>query len=454
MALKLSEKTDVNEYKLVLTVDGGTFDAALNKAYNRNKNKYPIPGFRKGKAPRSYIEKYYGNVFFEDALDDVFPAVYTQALEESGVEAVSSPFDFDLISSGKDGIEFSIKVTSKPEITLEGYKGIEAEKTEPLAVETGDVDHRLSHMQDENARIVDIDDRPVQEGDIANIDFVGYTDGKAFDGGKGDSYDLTIGSGTFIPGFEEQIVGHSVGEHFDVTVQFPEEYVEQLAGKDAVFKVTLNAIKLRELPALDDDFAKDVSEFDTLDELRADIKKQMEEDRQKESDRLFENNVLSKLAELVEGEIPECMYEEEIDRQIKEFQYRLQSQGIELDDYLKHIGADRDALAEQYRDSAETRVKVDLALDKIVQVENIEASAEELDAEYQKIADAYQIDVETVRGMVDEKTVKGDVLKNKAVKLVVAAAVPTAPKTEDEPAAGSEEETSADADAESGTQEA
>ncbi|MBR1812080.1 MAG: trigger factor [Clostridia bacterium] len=449
MALKSCENTGVNEYTLTLTVDGDAFEAAVTKAYNKQKSKINIPGFRKGKAPRSIIERMYGKeVFYEDALDDLFPAVYEEALKESGVDAVSAPFDFDLASAGKDGVEFTVKVASKPEITLGEYKGIEAEKAEPAAVTEEEIDHELGHMQDENSRLVDVDDRAAQNGDTANIDFEGFVDGVAFAGGKGEDYDLVLGSGSFIPGFEDQIVGKNIGESFDVNVTFPEQYAEELAGKDATFKVKLNALKLKELPALDDEFAKDVSEFDTLAALRDDIKAGIEKRRAEAADRQFENNVLSALGDLVDAEIPDAMIQTAIDRNLRDFEYNLNMQGIDMKTYLQYIGMDEAKLREQYADKAEKDVRVDLALEKVAKDEAIEVTAEDLDAEYNKLATAYNMELDDVKKAVSEDAMKEELLARKASELVVKAAVPVAPKQETEEAADAAEDANGAEDAE------
>ncbi len=419
MALKVSEKTGENEYTLTVTVDGATFEAAVNQVYLKQKNKINVPGFRKGKAPRAFIEKLYGTgVFYEDALDDVFPTAYSEALKESGVDAVSAPFDLDIVSIGKDGVELKVKVASKPEIQLGEYKGMEVESEAAAPVTDEDVEHELSHMQEENARMIDVDGRNAQDGDIANIDFEGFTDGVAFDGGKGEDYDLTLGSGTFIPGFEEQIVGHAVGDSFDVNVTFPEQYAENLAGKDAVFKVTLKALKIKELPKLDDDFAKDVSEFDTLDELKANTREKLEKDRAEAADRQLLNHSLEALAKLVEASIPDAMIESAIDRSMREMEYRLQMQGYSLDAYAKLFGGDVSALREQYRPKAQEDVRVDLALEKIAKDENITVSDEDLAAEYAKMADAYSMDVEEVKKAVSEDAVKEELLFRKTAEFV------------------------------------
>ena len=438
MALKVSEKTGENEYTLTVTVDGATFEAAVNKVYLKQKNKINVPGFRKGKAPRHFIEKLYGEgVFYEDALDEVFPAAYSAALEESGVEAVSSPFDLDIVSIGKDGVELKVKVSSKPEIKLGEYKGMEVECEAAAPVTDEDVAHELSHMQEENARMIDVDGRNAENGDIATIDFEGFTDGVAFDGGKGEDYDLTLGSGTFIPGFEEQIVGHAIGESFDVNVTFPEQYTEALAGKEAVFKVTLKGLKIKELPALDDEFAKDVSEFDTMDALKEDTRAKLEKDRAGNADRLLENHALEALAEKVEASIPEAMIESAIDRNLRELEYRLQMQGYSLQAYAEMFGSDVNALRDQYRPRAEVDVKVQLALEKIAADEGIAVSEEEIAAEYEKLAEQYHMEADEIKKAVSEDALKEDILARKTAEFVKSSVkrVDPKPAEEENPAA-------------------
>lgn len=433
MALKASEKTGVNEYTLTITIDGEKFESAVVKVYNKQKNKINVPGFRKGKAPRSYIEKIYGSgVFYEDALDDIFPDIYSEALKETGINAVSAPFDFDVITIGKEGVEFTVKVSSKPEIDLPEYKGIEAEKTEPAPVSDEDIDHELSHMQEENARMIDVDDRAAVNGDIANIDFEGFTGGVAFEGGKGEKYDLTLGSGTFIPGFEEQIIGHNTGDKFDVNVTFPEQYAEELAGKEAVFKIVLNSLKIKELPELDDDFAKDVSEFDTIAELRADIKKNLEDSRAESANRAFEGAVLEKLASIVDAEIPDAMVESAIDKNLREFEYRLNMQGMDLNTYAQYFGGDVSVIRDQYKEKSEKDVRIDLALEKIIENEKIEVSEDEINEELQKVADTYHMDIEEIKKSISADAVKEEIEYRKAVNLVVDSAIAVAPVKEEE----------------------
>ncbi len=423
MSLKSANKTDTNVYTLELSIDADTFAKANDKAFNREKGKIQVPGFRKGKAPKAFIEKYYGEgVFYEDALDIAFPEVYSDAVKESGIEPVDHPFDFDIKSIGKDGVELVCKVTVKPEVELGEYKGLKAEK-ETVAVTDEEVDEALNRKLEENARIIPVEDRVVENGDIVTIDFEGFNDGVAFDGGKAEGYELEIGSGQFIPGFEEQIIGHNIDEEFDVNVTFPEEYGEKsLAGKPAVFKVKLHEIKYKELPKSDDDFAKDVSEFDTIAEYKDDLKKSILDNKQKNADRAFENKILDMVADLVNAEIPDAMVEHAIDDAANEFNYRLQMQGMNLDTYLQYTGMTMEAFRDSYKDKALKDVKIMLALEKIAELEGIEVTEDDLSAEYQKFADAYQMKIEDIKKAVSEDTVKGDIANRKAIDAVVSAA--------------------------------
>ena len=425
--LKSAEKTGTNEYTLVITVSAEDFNAAVNKVYHKQKNSINVPGFRKGKAPRAMIERIYGEgVFYDDAINDCFPAAYDAAVEESGIDPVDQPRDFDLKHVGKDGLEIECKVTVRPEVNVVGYKGIEAEKPD-VEVTDEDVEKDLKAKQEANAREISVEDRAAKEGDIATIDFEGFTDGVAFEGGKGEDYDLELGSGSFIPGFEDQIVGHNVGDAFDVNVTFPEEYAEELAGKDAVFKVTVKGIKEKQLPELDDEFVKDVSEFDTLDELRADIRKTLTEQREKSAKSTFENAVYDKLSELVDGEIPDVMYDKAVDNMLSEFRYNIESQGMPFDKYISAIGMTEDSIRNMYRPRAEKDVKIELALAKIAALEGIEATEEDIAAEYDKMAERYGVKAEDVKAAISEERVIAQIKSNKASDLVLEAAVAAAP---------------------------
>lgn len=449
--LKSANKTETNIYTLEVSVSGEDFNKAILQAYNKQKNKIQLPGFRKGKAPLKMIEKFYGEgVFYEDALDIVYPGVVGDAIKEAGIEPVAAPHDLDVTKIGKDGVEMTMKVTVKPEISIDNYKGIEADKGD-ASVCADDVKKELASMQERNARVVTVDDRKAKKNDIAVIDFEGFVDGVAFDGGKGENYELTLGSGQFIPGFEEQIVGHKTGDEFDVNVTFPTEYTPELAGKEAVFKVVLHEIKMKELPTLDDDFAKDVDdEVDTLAELKKKIKAELSDKKKEEVEKDFESAVLEKVVDLVEGEIPEVMYDNKLEDDVKDYENRLAQQGIPLDTYLQYMGMDRDKFKESMRDNAVKQVKLQLAVEKIAELEKIEATDEEAEAQLKEMADMYQLDVEQVKKWVNIEDVKKDVVGKKTVDFLVAnakAIVAEKPKkTTKKAAAKKEEEKPADAE--------
>lgn len=442
--LKSANKTETNIYTLEVSVSGEDFNKAILQAYNKQKNKIQLPGFRKGKAPLKMIEKFYGEgVFYEDALDIVYPGVVGDAIKEAGIEPVAAPHDLDVTKIGKDGVEMTMKVTVKPEISIENYKGIEADKGD-ASVCADDVKKELASMQERNARVVTVDDRKAKKNDIAVIDFEGFVDGVAFDGGKGENYELTLGSGQFIPGFEEQIIGHKTGDEFDVNVTFPTEYTPELAGKEAVFKVVLHEIKMKELPTLDDDFAKDVDdEVDTLAELKKKIKAELSDKKKEDVEKDFESAVLEKVVDLVEGEIPEVMYDNKLEDDVKDYENRLAQQGIPLDTYLQYMGMDRDKFKESMRDNAVKQVKLQLAVEKIAELEKIEATDEEAEAQLKEMADMYQLDVEQVKKWVNIEDVKKDVVGKKTVDFLVAnakAIVAEKPKKTTKKAAAKKEE--------------
>lgn len=449
--LKSANKTETNIYTLEVSVSGEDFNKAILQAYNKQKNKIQLPGFRKGKAPLKMIEKFYGEgVFYEDALDIVYPGVVGDAIKEAGIEPVAAPHDLDVTKIGKDGVEMTMKVTVKPEISIDNYKGIEADKGD-ASVCADDVKKELASMQERNARVVTVDDRKAKKNDIAVIDFEGFVDGVAFDGGKGENYELTLGSGQFIPGFEEQIIGHKTGDEFDVNVTFPAEYTPELAGKEAVFKVVLHEIKMKELPTLDDDFAKDVDdEVDTLAELKKKIKAELSDKKKEDVEKDFESAVLEKVVDLVEGEIPEVMYDNKLEDDVKDYENRLAQQGIPLDTYLQYMGMDRDKFKESMRDNAVKQVKLQLAVEKIAELEKIEATDEEAEAQLKEMADMYQLDVEQVKKWVNIEDVKKDVVGKKTVDFLVAnakAIVAEKPKkTTKKAVAKKEEEKPADAE--------
>lgn len=424
MSLKQATKVDTNRVELEVEVDAAAFEAAVQKAYRKNIGKIQVPGFRKGKAPRAIVEKMYGTgVFYEDAMNDVYPEALEAAVKESGYEFVEDKIDLDVVTVGKEGLVFKAVITVKPEITVKEYKGLKAEK-KSVSVTAKDVNAELEKLQDRNSRLVTVEDRAAATGDTVTFDFDGYVDDKQFDGGKAENYTLVLGSNQFIPGFEDQMIGKKADEEFDVNVTFPAEYhAEELAGKPAVFKCKMHEIKVKEMPELNDDFAKDASEFDTLDELKADIKSKISEQRKAEAENAFETALAEQLGEAVEGEIPEAMYENRVNDAVRDFAYRLQSQGLALEMYLQYTGMDMDAFRKGFRTQAEKEVKVRLALEYIAKAENIVVSDEDLDAEYAKLADQYQMDVEKVKASVPADELRKDAAVGKAMELVKANAV-------------------------------
>lgn len=424
MALKSSNKIDTNTYEIELTIDSDSFKKACTQAYLKDRKNIQLPGFRKGKATQGMIEKMYGEgVFFEDALDILYPTAVSEAFEEAGLEVVDAPFDLEVpVMSKNDGVEMKMKVTTYPEVKLGDYKGLKVAKLSTEASDE-DVDNELKAMQDRNSRLIVADDREAQNGDTVTIDFEGFVDGVAFDGGKGENYPLELGSGSFIPGFEDQVAGHKIDEEFDVNVTFPTEYAEELAGKDAVFKCKIHEIKAKELPELDDEFAKDVSEFDTLDELKADLKKQISEKKAEDAKRDMENQLLEQICENMEVEIPECMFTKRQDEMVQDYSYRLRSQGLDLDTYLKYLGQDMDSFKETFKDGAEKQVKVAIALRAIIEAENIEASEEDINAEAEKIGAQYGMDAEQVKKVLAADQIADDVKRNKAVDIIVDSAI-------------------------------
>ncbi|HEX3038441.1 MAG TPA: trigger factor [Oscillospiraceae bacterium] len=419
MSLKSSNKVDTNRYQLEIEVDAKTFGDALTNAYKKESKKITIPGFRKGKAPRAYIEKYYGDkVFYEDAINAVYPDALDEAIKAAELEVIDDKIDFDMEDASKEGFTFKATVTTKPEVTIENYKGLSVSK-KPVVVEEKDIDAEIEKVRDRNSRMVTVEDRSAQNGDIAVIDFDGYVDGTAFDGGKAENYSLTLGGGQFIPGFEDQVVGHSTGDEFDVNVTFPAEYqAKELAGKEAVFKIKLHEIKMKELPEVDDDFVKDVSEFDTLEKYKADIKTNLTNAREKEANDDVENQLIDQLIENMKAEIPDAMFQNKINEDIREFGYRLQSQGLDFDTYLKYTGMNKDTIRDSFKPQAERQVRVRLALEKIAQLENIQPTDEEMEAEFAKLAESYKIDVDKVKTFVPKEELAKDLSVEKAIGIV------------------------------------
>ncbi|WP_418442356.1 trigger factor [Candidatus Allofournierella excrementavium] len=418
MNLVKSEKLEKSMHELQFSVDAETFKAAIEKAYKREGKKYNVPGFRKGHAPRAVIEKMYGaDIFHYDAINDLFPEAYEAAVVESGIQPVSRP-EADVVSESlEDGVVLKVTVAVKPEIKVGNYTGLKATK-KVNTVDDADVEAELVRMQNRNGRIITREGK-AENGDTVDMDFEGFVDGVAFEGGKAEHYSLVLGSGSFIPGFEDQLIGHEAGEEFDVNVTFPEEYqAKELAGKPAVFKIKLHEVKTKELPALDDEFAKDVSEYDTLDELKASIRKGMEEQNEKQAALAVENDLVDQVIATIEGDIPEAMYEARMDEAVRDFEYRLAQQGLKLDMYLQYMGQTMESFRASFREQAEKQVKIRLALEAVAAAEQIVASDEELEAELQRVADNYKMELAKVKELVNADEVKKDLAVNKAIDFI------------------------------------
>ena len=390
MSIKIEKTDKKNELKLEFTIEAEKFDEAMKKVYFKSAKYFNIPGFRKGKAPMQIVEKYYGDeIFYEDTFNEVVPSVYEKELKENNIDAVSHPdIDVKQIGKGQDLI-FTAIVQTKPEVKLGKYKGIEIKKVE-YNVSDGDIEHELGHMQEKNARLITVEDREVQKDDITVIDFEGFVDGKAFEGGKAQNHELTIGSNTFIPGFEDQIIGMKQDEEKDIKVKFPDDYFsEDLKGKDAIFKVKLHEIKKRELPKLDDEFAKDVSEFDTLDELKNSIKEKLEEENKKRVKYETEDAAIKAVCDNVELDIPSGMIETEIDNMTREIEQRLAYQGMKLEQYIQMLGKSMEDFRKEYEEQAKVSVKSRLVLEAIIKAEKIEPSQEQIDEKLKQMAEQY-----------------------------------------------------------------
>ena len=417
---------ETNKYELIVSVPANEFEAACEKVFKRKAKQFQVPGFRKGKAPRKTIEKLYGEgIFFEDAVNDLAPAALENAYTESGLEIVVRPEVEVTEVSKENGVTMKATCIVKPDVTVKQYKCLKASK-DVAPVTDEEVNAEIERMRNRNARTITVEDRAAQNGDIVSIDFEGFVDGKAFEGGKAERYSLTLGSGQFIPGFEDQIVGHNTGDEFDVNVTFPEEYqASELAGKPAVFKCKLHEISAKELPALDDEFVKDVSEFDTLDELKADITKKLADSKEQAANTAFENALIDGVIENLEGEIPEEMFDARADEMVQDFEYRLSSQGMNLDTYMQYTGSTRDSLRASFKEQATRQVKVALALEKIVAAEGLTASDEEVEEEVNKLAEQYKaqnITADQIKAAMGEQ-LKNDIAQKKAVELIKSTAV-------------------------------
>ena len=428
MTVKSCEKLEKSRVALTIEASAEEFEAAVNKAYLKMRGKINVPGFRVGKAPRKIIEKMYGEeVFYEEAVNIILPDAYEDAVKEQKLDVVGYP-EVELESCTKDGVVFKCTVAVYPEVKLGQYKGLEAPKAE-VKVAAADVNARLKEMADRNSRLVSVE-RAVKKGDTADIDFEGFDNGVAFDGGKGENFDLEIGSGSFVPGFEEQLIGMKAGEEKDIDITFPENYAPELAGKPVVFHVKVNEVKVKEVPAIDDEFAKDVSEFDTLKELKADIKKKMTAERTEAAQRAFEDVLMAKVAEGVEAEIPHEMVELQAERMMEQFKQQLAAQGIPFDQYLQMTGTTEADFRKQADGPAAEQVKMDLAVEAIIRAEGLEATDEDVENELKNVAEKYGMDLETVKKYLRPEDVKEQVIREKAVKVVADSAVAVAPAEE------------------------
>ncbi len=418
MSLNKSEKTEKNRYTLEFSVDKETFEKAVSTVYRKKAAGITVPGFRKGKAPRSVIEKMYGKGFFyEDAINDVLPDAFDAALKESKLQMVGQP-EFDVVSIDDNGLVMTAAIYVKPDVKIKDYLGLEAEK-KVTEVTDEELEREINMVRERNSREIEVTDGEAVMGDVCNINYEGFVDGVAFEGGKGEDYPLKLGSGNFIPGFEEEIVGHKIGEQFDVNVTFPTEYhAAELAGKAAVFKTEILKIKHIELPELDDDFAKDVSEFDTMDEYRADVKAKIAKRHEAEADNQFETAILDQLIEKLEADIPEAMFVAETENFLRDYDNRLRMQGLDLKTYFQYTGMTLDQLREQFRPQAEKQVKLRLALEKIAKLEKIKPTKADINEEIKRIADEYKMEEAKVRELVTEDSIADDMKVKKAMDLV------------------------------------
>jgi len=418
MSLKSVDTAEKNTAVLEIEIAKNIFDEAVTKIFRSKAPNLSVPGFRKGKAPRNIIEKMYGKgMFYEDAINELLPQAVDEAVAESKIKPVSRP-EIDVKDIDENGVVVTAKFTVKPEVEIKDYKGIEATRT-VITVSEEDIDKEIAAVRKRNARSIDITDRPAQNGDEVRINFEGFIDGAPFEGGKGGDHKLKLGSGEFIPGFEDQIIGKNVDEEFEVAVTFPEDYhSEEVKGKEAVFKVKLNSIRYEELPELDDEFAKDVSEFDTLDEYRADVKEKIKEKNKQRAEVSVEEQLVDGIIANLEADIPEIMITNEVDNQFRDYAYRMQSQGIDMDMYMKYTGMTAESMRAQFRNGAERQVKMRLALEKIVALENIEASEEDIEKEYDKMAETYKLEKDQVKERVEENILKEDIAIKKAVDFI------------------------------------
>ncbi len=421
MKLRSSNKIETNRWELEIEIEPQVFCQEVDKVYNRKKNKIMVPGFRKGKAPRTFIEKYYGEgIFFEDAINAVYPSAVEDAAKEAGIELVNDHVDFDVVKMSKsDGLIFKVKVTVMPDVKVENYKGIEIKKIVIPAVTEDDINEEIEKVRDKSARLVDCDSGVAEKGDISNIDFEGSVDGEPFEGGAAEDVDLELGGGQFVPGFEDQIIGKNVGDEFDITVVFPDDYhVSKLASKTAIFKTKLNKLQKKQLPELDDEFVKDVSEFDTLDEYKADLEKKLAASKEEEAKAAADSETFDKFVELVEVEIPEALIRAKTKILLREFEQRFSSLGIKLKDYVKYTGISEEKLASDMRPRAVQSVKMDLGIKRVGELENVTVSDEEVEAEYGKIAEGYKLAPEQIKRFIAKDDIVSDITRQKVLDII------------------------------------
>ena len=432
MNVKSVEKLEKSQVAVTVEVTAEEFEAAVQKAYLKMRNKISVPGFRPGKAPRKMIEKLYGEgVFYSDAVDAALPEAYTQAIGSSGLDVVGYP-EVEIVDNqiGKDGFTFKATVAVYPEVELGQYKGVSAVKEE-VKVTADDVKERLNQMAERESRLVSVD-RKVKKGDTAVIDFEGFDNGVAFEGGKGENHELEIGSGSFVPGFEDQIIGMKAGEEKDIDITFPENYTPELAGKPVVFHVKVNEVKVKELPAIDDEFAKDVSEFDTLKELKADIKKKMTDERTVAAQRAFEDVLMTKVAEGIKAEIPDEMIEMQAHQMLEGFKQQLASQGIPFEQYTKMTGMNEEQIIMDAKEPATNQVRMDLAIRAIIKAEGLEVTDEEVENEIKSLAEKYGMELDTVKKFLNPEDIKEQVMREKVIKVVADSAIAVAPEVKED----------------------
>lgn len=421
MGLKSSKKVSVNRYELEIEVPAEEFSKAVEKSYLKQKNKIVIPGFRKGKAPRSFIEKYYGEkVFFEEAINIVYGPALESAAKEAELELVDDQVKFDVVKLEKgENFIFKVEVTVMPEVSIEGYKSIEIEKKSAPKVTAKDLDQKIKSIQEQNARLVAVEDGIAEKGDVVTINFKGFVDGEAFEGGEAEDVELEIGKGQFIPGFEDQIIGHKSGEDFEIKVTFPKEYhAEKLAGKEAVFESKLSKIQKKELPAIDDEFVKDISEFNTLEEYKKDLKEKLVKENKQNFEHQKEHEIMDKFLELVKADIPEALIKNKSLDLARDFEYKLRAQGLSVKDYMKYTGTTAEKLMESFKPEAEKAVKMSLGLAEVSKLEKFEVSDEEIEKEYENLSKVYSMKPEQVKKLVSAENLKNDILVKKSVEFI------------------------------------